>query len=207
MTAEVGKKCIAVPSRSGGYSYADGHVPEVGERVMAYPLADGSYFVMPVSSVQVGDRIAISPDLVPIGDSASGWSWYGWGYIYTGTGGYSSILETSGNIGTFGVYMDYDGIGGGCWSSVTRSIPGYTFTNFSIDINVGCTDAPTGKFTKISINGTEIYNKSAAATGMEQWVHVNIPCSVTDPTIKIECDCPVASQGVFALSVKNLLFS
>ncbi len=216
MTVEIGSRGIV--QRFGGEmgQFIDGVVPNVGDMCILYPVANSDTPVcIPLTSFNTGDFVFLIPDFnfdfsiqPTLYDSMWVWdgSWVMNHGFYGSHQGYYLIKDLDDDkSGRFGVFLYPSG--NGVWSSISRAITG-TVSHISVQFKVGITDRPNGKFTEMQINGTTLYRKSAAESGMDTWISVNMDISpTTDPVLKIICDCPVAYNGHFTLNVANLSFS
>jgi hypothetical protein len=213
----VGIGSRGIVQRFGGTGqFIEGSVPQVGDMCILYPVADSDIPVcIPMTTFNMGDFVFLMPDfnfdffIQPVGYD-SPWVWDGewtmnYGF-YSPPGGYYLVQDLDEDrSGRFGVYITSGG--NGVWSSISRQLNG-TIGNIGLQFKVDATTAPDGKFTEIKVNGSTVYRKSAAESGMETWVTVNVGISPTvNPTLTIVCDCPIAYLGQFTLNIQNLSFS
>ncbi len=216
MSVDIGSRGIV--QRFGGETgqFIEGVVPNVGDMCILYPVANSDNPVcMPMTTFNMGDFVFLIPDfnfdffIHPV-MSGPTWVWdetwaMNYGFYGSSPGHYLIMDIDDDGSGRFGVFIHSGG--NGVWSSISRPIAG-TISHIRVQFKVDPTTHPGGKFTEMQVNGATLYRKSAAESGMDTWISVNMNIPpTTNPVLKIICDCPVAYNGHFTLNVANLSFS
>lgn len=226
MTAEVGKKCIAMPDYAERrYVYIDGHVPEVGEQVMAYPLPGGGYVVIPLPVVEIGDMLPLMPfqeSYIPFGiyDNVLRWSWDEWTFDYgmcypnggvtLDYGVYAEGAVTSPPVANPDTYVGYLGASvwtshfydpsPGIWAEAEKTISG-EFSDLSLWVYLLSTSMSGVKF-QLYIDGIE--KGTVYPTG---WKNIQVSQNMTNPIIKIRVEDTDLCGGTQYVRVSNLKLS
>lgn len=205
MTAEVGKKCIAMPN-NGEYIYTDGYVPELGDQIMAYPLQGGGYVVMPLPSVSIGDILSLMPSsgyLIPSGlDEESPWTFGGWTYEKGAAGSPVMTIGDDG-VGTFGVELHATDVT--VWATIEKRMNLASCTHIRATVMSSVTNHPANKRTRIYVDGTKVYDHDYTVDPMGVFYPIEILFSPAHeyPVIKIETIHYHAYHTYFTLGISD----